>query len=230
MREDYTDINVVLDRSGSMQNIARDMEGGFNQLIKDQQKVAGKCLVSFTQFDSDYTGRPSIETLYAARPVYDVPEMTLIPRGGTPLLDAVGTTIVKVGERLRTLPASERPARVLFIVITDGGENTSREYKKEQVKRLVERQRAEYNWQFLFLGANIDSFAEAGGLGMASINTANYAPTSVGTQTMWGSVSSNISSYRGLTATVAPSALEFTKEQRLKMEKPDEVVDNSSGQ
>ena len=167
-----TDITIVLDRSGSMASVKSDVEGGFARFLEDQRKLPGECTLSLTQFDSE-----AVEEVYVARPIAEAPAMSLHPRGMTPLLDAVGRTITRTGERLAALSESERPGRVLFLIITDGIENASREFSKAQIRELIERQRRVYQWDFIYLGANVDAFAEAGGMGIGAAHAAAFRAT-----------------------------------------------------
>lgn len=136
-RPDYTDIVVVLDRSGSMAGIKFDMEGGFNTFIAKQREIAGVCRVSLYQFDTVY------EPVYQGIQVQEVPLLELVPRGGTALYDALAKTIVTTGERLAKMAEPDRPGKVVFIVITDGAENASEEHKGPDgaayIKKLVDR-------------------------------------------------------------------------------------------
>jgi uncharacterized protein YegL len=212
VKQDYTDLTVILDRSGSMESIARDMEGGFNRFIADQRKLPGECKVSLTQFDTE-----SVDVVYTATDIQQVPSLRLIARGGTPLLDAVGTTVTKAGERLAALPEEQRPGRVLVLVITDGQENSSREWTKDKVKSLIDQQQKDYNWAFVFLGANIDSFAEAGAMGFAAASTANYQPDSAGVNAAFATLDSNFASYRAAAPAAAPKQMAFSQKQRKQM-------------
>ena len=170
-----TDITVLLDRSGSMASIQSDVEGGFARFLDDQRKIPGNCRLSLTQFDSE-----GIDEVYGGRPIAEAPALTLEPRGWTPLLDAVGRTIERTGSRYSGMPESKRPGRVLFVIITDGKENASREFGKEQVRALVDRQRRVYNWEFIYLGANVDAFAEAGGMGIGADYAAAFVASPAG--------------------------------------------------
>lgn len=169
MRNDLTDLTVVLDRSGSMESCRGDAEGGLNALVRKQCEQPGTCLFTLVQFDTIY------EFVHTAVPIQDVPKCTLEPRGSTALLDAVGRAIVETGERLKKMDEAERPGLVVFVIITDGQENSSVEFSKAKVKEMIERQQNVYKWQFTFLGANQDAFAEAGGIGILSVGTANYS-------------------------------------------------------
>lgn len=184
MREDYTHITLVVDRSGSMNTVQEDAQGGINSLLEEQFALDGKLTVTLVQFD---TVVDTVKRMAGRKFSYE-----LQPRGMTALLDAVGTEIVKTGQDLAKLKESERPARVLFVVVTDGAENSSREYTIEKVRELTERQKNEYNWQFQFIGA--DQAAWAGeSLGMASTQ---YVGTSAGTQTVYATLNNATSVYR----------------------------------
>jgi hypothetical protein len=174
MRADLTDITLVVDRSGSMSSIRADAEGGINTLLAEQAAQPGQALLTLVHFDTEY------EFVHRGVPVSRVPPYRLLPRGMTALLDAVGRAIAETGERLARTAEAERPGLVVFVVVTDGQENSSREYTKARIKEMIEHQQSVYNWQFTFLGANQDAFAEAGGLGIDASGVANYAPGKVG--------------------------------------------------
>lgn len=185
MKSDLTDVTVILDRSGSMEACRVEAENGVNHFIEEQRNQAGDCAFSLIQFDTEY------ELVHQARPIDDVPDFQLVPRGMTALLDAVGKTINETGERLAGMEESERPGLVVLVIVTDGEENSSHEFKKSQIKTMIERQQNEYQWQFTFLGANQDAFAEAQGLGIAASAVANYA------------ASASIEAFSGASANVA---------------------------
>lgn len=184
----YTEIVVLLDRSGSMESIKQDMVGGFGTFVAEQQAIPGRCDMTLVQFDSQ-----SIDTVLEAMPLAQVPELVLEPRGGTPLLDAMGATITRVTERHAT--SAQKPDKVVFMVITDGQENSSKSYTRDQVKALVEAQTAA-GWVFSYLGANVDSFAEAQSLGVAAAAAMNYTPNAAGVMGIYSSLGSSISSFR----------------------------------
>ena len=114
MREDYTDITIIVDRSGSMQRVKTDMEGGLKSFIDDQKKLPGKCLLTLNQFDEQF------ENIYTAQDIGECPEYDLVPRGSTALLDAIGRSVNTTGERLRDIKEEERPSKVICIIITEG--------------------------------------------------------------------------------------------------------------
>ena len=183
------ELAVILDRSGSMASIKRDMEGGFATFIAEQSKDPSPCVVSLYQFDSTF------ETSYEERPL-SAASLELVPRGSTALLDAMGKAITLIGERLKAKPESERPGKVVVLVITDGQENASREWRREAVKAAVEHQREKYNWQFAFLGANLDSFSEAMSIGMRKAAAANFQASAQGVSSGYGLLSSSLRDYR----------------------------------
>jgi hypothetical protein len=203
-----TDITVILDRSGSMGSVRTDVEGGFAQFLEQQRHLPGRCVLSLTQFDSE-----GIDEVYRARPIAEAPALELHPRGMTPLLDAVGRTITRTGERLAAQPERDRPGRVLFVIITDGLENASREFSRAQVRELIERQRRVYQWDFIYLGANVDAFAEAGAIGIDAACAAPYQPTPAGVRHAFAAVAARCSDVReGRSAA-------FLKEEREELKK-----------
>lgn len=137
----------------------------------------------------------SIDTVYTARPLRSVEPLVLVPRGGTPLLDAVGTAIAQTGERLKALPEAKRPKRVQVLILTDGQENSSREYTKTQVKAMVEHQQSVYQWAFVYLGANVDAFAEAAGMGILVGSAAPFSATATGVREAFVAASNLVGRY-----------------------------------
>jgi len=169
MRSDLTDITLVVDRSGSMEGIRDDAQGGVNSFIAEQAKAPGEALLTLVQFDTEY------EFVHKGVPIRDVGKFELHPRGATALLDAVGRAVNETGERLARMAEADRPGLVIFVIVTDGQENSSREFNKQQVKEMIERQQNVYSWHFTFLGANQDAFAEAGNLGIKAAGVADFA-------------------------------------------------------
>lgn len=192
-----TEILVVLDRSGSMASMKLEAEGGFARFIQEQRAIPGDVRVTLAQFDDIY------QVVYEARPLADVPPLTLEPRGWTALLDAMGRTIELQGKRIH----DEKWAELVVVVfITDGGENASREYTRTRVKEMV--QHAEKNgWQVIFLGANMDAIAVGGSIGTRSVNTATYSNTGAGMTAALASASASTQSYRAGNAPVDLSQL-----------------------
>jgi len=182
-----TAIIIILDRSGSMQPIARDMEGGLRAFIEDQKKVPGSATVSLYQFNHRY------EVCFENKPLSDVPEIHLRPRGITALLDAVGRTVNSVGEQLSALNDADRPGSVVVLVITDGRENASTKFNKVQIKRMVEHQKEKYRWQFAYLGSDPSTFREAGGIGMAG---SSWSASPAGARAVMDAASRSVDGYR----------------------------------
>lgn len=168
MREDYTDITLVVDRSGSMETMREDAEGGINTFISEQAKRPGECKITLVQFDNVY------EMVFRGVDAAACPRYNLVPRGSTALLDAVGRTINDTGARLAALPEAERPGLVIFVITTDGMENASESFKRQQVRDMIAHQQNVYKWQFTFLAANAEAFDEAMQMGIDSSSVARY--------------------------------------------------------
>ncbi len=153
-----TSITVVLDRSGSMGAVRDDAIGGFNTFLEAQRRDADGTTLTLAQFDHEY------DILCVDRPVEEIApldETTYVPRGSTALNDAIGRTVGELDARLERRKPGERPDRVLFVVLTDGHENASREFSTERIRELVERREREDGWTFVYLAADVDAFAEA---------------------------------------------------------------------
>jgi len=175
MRKDLTDITLVVDRSGSMVSCQSDAEGGINTFIQKQKEAIGNANFTLVEFDTKYN------FLYNGTPIQDVGSYKLVPRGCTALLDAVGRTINEVGLRLDKLEENQKPGCVIFIIVTDGHENSSIEFTKTQVKEMIEHQQNKYNWHFQFLGADINAFDEGRSLGIKTSAIAQYDTNICGT-------------------------------------------------
>ena len=168
-----TDITVVLDKSGSMGSYKTDTIGGFNQFLEEQKNAEGEATLTLVQFDHKY------EVMYEGTPIKDVRslnESTYVPRGNTALNDALGRRIVETGERLSWMKEEDRPNQVLFVIITDGYENASQEYTKAQVAAKIKEQREAYNWDFIYLAANLDAQAEAKSYEIPTSGAMEFSP------------------------------------------------------
>ena len=166
-----TEIICIIDESGSMALKASDAIGGFNDFLKKQKKLKDECKFTLVLFDTEY------KLVYDGADIKDVAPLnsaTYSPGGCTALLDAVGKTIDTVGARYAKTAEKSRPGNVLVCIITDGEENSSREYKKSDICDKITHQTDKYSWKFIFLGANQDAFAEAGGMGITMNCTMNY--------------------------------------------------------
>lgn len=186
----YTDIVVVLDRSGSMASVVNDTVGGFNSFVEEQKKQEGNARLTLVQFDTQY------EMVHNGLDIQKVPSLEFSPRGGTALLDAIGRAINDTGARLRSLPEKERPDKVIFVIITDGEENSSREFGHARIRDMIKHQSDKYSWEFVFLGANQDSFAVGGNIGITIGNILNYTNDSRGVNHVYSSVSKGITRHR----------------------------------
>lgn len=215
---DATHIAVLLDRSGSMGVVKEETISGFNYFLKEQQAAGDNATLTLVQFDSEST-----DVVHESRPVRDVPGLnpdTYQPRGSTPLLDALGQTINSTGKTLAAIPEAKRPDKVVFVVITDGEENASHQFTKARVKEMIDHQTGKYNWQFVYLGANQDAFAEAGAVGISMAMAANYAPDRM--QVAFEGTSANVASYR---RSGRASSLRYSDEQREEMVSPEAPSD-----
>ena len=178
MRENLTEIVFILDRSGSMSGLESDTIGGFNSMIAKQQKEDGEAIVSTVLFDDE---TDVIHDRVAIGDVKKLTEEDYYVRGCTALLDAVGGAIHHIGNVHKYAREEDRPAKTLFVITTDGLENASIHYSFKDVKRLIKRQQEKYNWEFIFLGANIDAIEVADNLGISKDRAANYNCDELGT-------------------------------------------------
>jgi uncharacterized protein YegL len=157
---DLSLIAVLVDRSGSMAHWGDDMEGGLNAFVEHQAGEPGDAEITLAQFDTEY------ELVCPLGPIGDAPKYALVPRGGTALWDAMGRFVTEVGEQLAHRDEADRPGKVIVCIVTDGCENSSVEWTPERVKALVQRQRSQWQWEFVFLGADIDAVQEAASVGI----------------------------------------------------------------
>jgi len=192
-KENFTSINVIIDQSGSMRGLASDTIGNFNKFLSDQKAETGEAVFTLCTFNTDYRLVHDCMTL---ADVPDLNEKVYDPNGGTALLDAMGATIESVGNKLSAMQEHDRPSKVIFLIITDGEENSSHRFTKAQIKSMVTHQSEKYQWEFVFMGANIDAISGGTSLGVSASNSINYAASAVGTKGLYESVSSNMRSYR----------------------------------
>lgn len=193
MKKDLTELVFILDRSGSMSGLECDTIGGYNSLLEKQRKEVGAAIITTVLFDDKY------ELLHDRIDIKGVAPITnkdYYVRGCTALLDAVGKTVAKIENAQLHTMETERPEKTLVVITTDGMENSSCEFSKEKVKTLVERMQSEYGWEFIFLGANIDSIKTAGGIGIGAHRTANYHADHAGTAMNFNVVANVVSQLR----------------------------------
>jgi len=214
MNKDYCHISMVLDRSGSMSSVAKDTIGGFNNFINEQRKELGACTVTLLQFDTVF------DIVHDAVPVGFVPPLTMEtyqPRGYTALYDAIGQAINSTGKFLKDKSDSERPNLVVFVILTDGCENSSREFTQEKVFEMIKHQQDVYKWKFVFIGANQDAMAAGGAIGIRAGSSINYAANPVGSKAIYAAASGNIRMARSKSAcgqSVNCISVDWTDEQR----------------
>lgn len=193
MRKGLTEVVFILDRSGSMSGLEADTIGGFNSMISKQKKEDGEVVISTVLFDDQQ------EVVYDRQPVKMVEPMTdrqYYVRGCTALLDAIGGAIHHIGNVHKYAREEDRPEKTMFIITTDGMENTSRFYTYDRVKYMVERQKEKYGWEFLFLGANIDAISVAARFGINADRAINYECDQVGTSLNYQVMSETITAVR----------------------------------
>lgn len=201
MKENYTHIELVIDRSGSMGTMALEAQNSINEFVKDQRAVEGEATLSLTEFDNKF------DTLYDFANLDDVKDYVLFPRGGTALMDAVGQRINVAGSKLASMSESDRPEKVVFVIVTDGGENASQEFKTEQIKEMIEKQQSQFDWAFVFLAANQDAFSVARSYGISTHNAMNFAATGEGFTKGVNVVASGIACYRTSSTMTSDSIL-----------------------
>lgn len=193
MNMNLTEIAFILDRSGSMGHITESTISGFNEFLEKQKSLPGEAKLTTVLFDNAY------ELLHDAVDIKEVRPLTTNEywtRGCTALYDAIGKTIDDIGARLAATPEGERPSKVIVVITTDGYENASREYSQADVKNKITHQTEKYSWEFIFLGANIDSEAVSADIGICSANTADYVTSVVGVSMMFSAADDAVKSVR----------------------------------
>lgn len=203
MKDSYTHITIVMDRSGSMNEVREEAEQAINSFLTEQKAVDGECSLLFIDFDGQDPKHVVFDGNLDTAPAYQ-----LHPRGMTPLLDATALSIIQTGQKLNKLPEAERPSRVIFVIQTDGQENVSQEYSWEQVRDLVKEQTDTYAWQFIFLGMGMDTFKQGQAMGVQNVvsTAANnpvthdhtYSVMSASTTAYRGGQAADMSAMRGM--------------------------------
>ncbi len=177
MNTDYAALALIVDRSGSMHSIASDVRGSVKQFIGDQQKHNGRASLTVAQFDHQY------EVVYDFKDIKDVDAEKFAnaysPRGSTALLDAIGRTTIALQKKLDGMPLADRPKRVVVAIITDGYENASTEFKLEQIKEMIKKNEA-LGWDFMFMGASLDTIEIAKNMGFSADKSAAYNTSNAG--------------------------------------------------
>lgn len=207
-----TEIVFILDRSGSMFGLESDTIGGFNSMIEKQKKEDSKAYVTTILFDTDR------EVLHDRIELEKVPKMTnkdYIVGGSTALLDAVGETIQHISSIHRYIRSEDIPTLTLFVITTDGMENSSSKYNYTTVKKIIEDKK-KLGWEFLFIGANIDAAAEAARIGISREKSANYVADGIGTAVVFDALTKSLIEMRtkGIIGNHWQSKIEADKKNR----------------
>lgn len=193
MNKNYTEIAFILDRSGSMASCSDAAITGFNKFLAVQQLTEGLAKLTLILFDDEYLR--IVESIPVAE-VVPLTDKTYVPRDSTALLDAIGTTIDELGQRLSVMPDENRPAQTIVAILTDGLENASQKYSWKDIAARIRHQTETYKWTFLFLGANQDAIATAAQISIAANNAATYVADAGGSQVSHGSFSRKVRSLR----------------------------------
>lgn len=193
MKQNLTELVFILDKSGSMSGLEQDTIGGFNSMLEKQKQEAGEAFVTTVLFDNNY------EVLHDRQNIKDIKTITrneYFVGGSTALLDAIGITINNIGKTLSETKEEERPGKVIFVIITDGMENSSHEFNHKKIKSMIEHQKSKYSWEFIFLGANIDAVETASGFGITEDRAVNFLSDSKGTELNYKVLSEAVSCFR----------------------------------
>ena len=193
MKKNLTELVFILDRSGSMAGLEDDTIGGFNSMLEKQKQESGEAYVSTILFDNHR------EVIHDRVDIQKIEPMTrgqYYVRGSTALLDAVGNAIRHIGNIHKYAREEDRPEKTLFVITTDGMENASREYSYDKVRRMIEREKEKYGWEFIFLGANIDAAKEAARFGIHEDCAVNYHADHMGTAVVYEAMSSAVCNVR----------------------------------
>lgn len=193
MKNNATELVFILDKSGSMGGLESDTIGGFNAMLQKQKAAAGECRITTVLFDNRYELLHDRLDIRAVRPMT---EKEYRVGGCTALLDAMGRTIDKIAAVQKSAAEEYRAEKVLFVIITDGLENASRRYTAEKVRAMVEREKKEYGWEFIFLGANIDAVETAARYGIGADRAVDYVPDSAGTRLNYEVMAEAVAEYR----------------------------------
>lgn len=203
MNHSLVEIAFILDRSGSMSSVKEQAIAGFNRFLADQAKEPGEARLTLVLFDDEYL------VPLDARPIRSVPALdaaAYVPRNTTALLDAIGQTIDRLGQRLAATPEPERPGRVIVAILTDGLENASTQFTWHDIASRIRHQQEKYRWQFLFLGANQDAIATAARMHIAPADAATFRADGAGIAASARSVSRKTAALRRVAAGAAPDA------------------------
>ncbi len=193
MKKNLTELVFILDKSGSMYGLVSDTIGGYNSMLAQQRKEEGECTITTVLFDNNYE---LLHDRIDIRAVSDITEREYVIGGSTALLDAIGKTIEKIDNAQQHTAEDFRAGKVMFVIITDGYENSSRSFSAAAVKELIQTHKEKDGWEFVFLGANIDAVETASRFGIAADRAVDYVPDSEGTRLNYSVMSKAVSSFR----------------------------------
>jgi len=212
--KNLTAIGFVLDRSGSMMSIKDKTINGFNEFLETQKMSDGSACVTLAQFDHEYN------VIHDYVDIQSVPNLTteaFAPRGSTALLDAIGMTIVSIGQKISLIAEDERPGNVIIVVITDGQENASVEYSRDKIFEMITHQTEVYKWEFIFLGASKDAISAGQSMGFSTGKSVAYSTDNV--TIAISALGNKMSLYRsttmnGGTKDVASAQMDYSEKDR----------------
>ena len=193
MKKGLTELVFILDKSGSMSGLEADTIGGYNSMLSKQQAEEGECRITTLLFNNSFHLLHDRIDLKAVGPIT---ENEYRVGGSTALLDAIGLTVDKIGNAQKNTAEDYRAEKVLVVIITDGEENSSREYSSDKVKMMIERQKNRFGWEFIFLGANIDSVETGGRFGIGRNRAVDYVPDKQGVNLNYSTLNSTVAEYR----------------------------------
>ena len=193
MKNNATELVFILDRSGSMAGLEKDTIGGFNAMLKKQKEVEGECRITTVLFDNQIN---ILHDRLDIQAIGSLTEKDYQVGGSTALLDAIGSTINKIGNVQKHSAYEHRASKVLFVIITDGEENSSREFSSQRIKKMIEHQMKKYNWEFIFLGANIDAVETSKMYGIRPDRTQNYHADAKGVNLNFDVMSKTVANFR----------------------------------
>lgn len=217
MKNNLTELVFILDKSGSMSGLENDTIGGFNSMLKKQQELEGDCKITTVLFDNDYELLHDRIDIRAVKPIghkeYQI-------GGSTALLDAMGRTINKIIAVQKNTARDYQADQVIFVIITDGEENSSREYSSDKIKAMIEKQKSDYKWEFIFLAANIDAVETASNYGIDPSRSVDYIADSQGTELNFKIMAEAVANYRQ-SGEIKEDYLEIIREDSRKRKKED---------
>ncbi|MFV0520595.1 MAG: vWA domain-containing protein [Lachnospirales bacterium] len=193
MKKGLTEVVFIIDKSGSMSGLEADTIGGYNSFLKKQKEEEGEAVITTVLFDNNYE---LLHDRINVKGVNYITDKDYFVEGTTALLDAIGKSVMKIRNVQKNTAEEEKAENVIFVIITDGMENASREFSESKIKSIIEHQKKKYNWEFIFLGANIDAITTAKYYGIAENRAVNYSADKEGTLLNFDVVCNTISSVR----------------------------------